>query len=36
LISDESGKQFDPNVVEAFFSAASWSIDDILEKDGVI
>jgi putative nucleotidyltransferase with HDIG domain len=36
LISDESGKQFDPNVVEAFFSAASWSIDDILEKEGVI
>jgi putative nucleotidyltransferase with HDIG domain len=32
LITDESGKQFDPKVVEAFFSAVSWSIDDLLEK----
>lgn len=32
LIADESGKQFDPKVVDAFFSAVSWSIEGILNK----
>jgi uncharacterized domain HDIG len=35
LITDESGKQFDPKVVEAFFSAVSWLVDDILKKENV-
>lgn len=34
LISDESGKQFDPKVVDAFKSAISWSIDGLLGESG--
>jgi|WetSurMetagenome_2_1015567.scaffolds.fasta_scaffold24063_2 response regulator RpfG family c-di-GMP phosphodiesterase len=35
LITEESGKQFDPKVVEAFYSAISWSIDDIIDKSKI-
>jgi putative nucleotidyltransferase with HDIG domain len=34
LIVDESGKQFDPKVVDAFRSAVSWSIDGIMSESG--
>ena len=34
LISDESGKQFDPQVVDAFKSAITWSIEGILSESG--
>jgi len=34
LIVDESGKQFDPKVVDALMSAVSWSVEGIVGESG--
>lgn len=34
LITKESGTHFDPKVVDAFLSAVSWSVNDILSEAG--